>query len=55
MSDGTRRFMAVLIMVVGAAFLWLAGPSSGGPEAAKTKWTPRSPRRTNKPMSTTLG
>ena len=29
MSDGTRRFIAVLIMVVGAALLWLAGRSSG--------------------------
>ena len=37
MSDGTRRFLAVLIMVLGAAFLWLAGRSSGGAEAAKNE------------------
>ncbi len=37
MSDGTRRSIAVLIMVLGAAFLWLAGRSSGGAQAAKNE------------------
>ena len=37
MSDGTRRFIAVLIMVAGAALLWLAGRSSGGAEAARNE------------------
>ena len=37
MSDGTRRFLAVLVMLAGAAFLWLAGSSSGGAEAARNE------------------
>src|SRR5208283_6071820 len=37
MSDGTRRVIAVLIMMLGGAFLWLAGRSSGGAEAAKNE------------------
>jgi Phospholipase B len=35
MSDGVRRIVAVAIMVVGGAFLWLAGRSSSGAGAAK--------------------
>ena len=37
MSDGTRRFIAVVIMVVGGAFLWFAGRSSGDAEAARNE------------------
>jgi Phospholipase B len=35
MTDGTRRMIAFLVMLVGGAFLWLAGRSSGNAEAAK--------------------
>jgi len=35
MSDGIRRFAAVLILVAGAALLWLAGQHSNDAEAAK--------------------
>ena len=35
MSDGIRRLAAVLILIAGAALLWLAGPHSHDAEAAK--------------------
>src|SRR5208337_2452926 len=35
MSDGIRRFAAVLILVAGSALLWLAGQHSNDAEAAK--------------------
>jgi len=35
MSDGIRRFAAVLILVASAALLWLAGQHSNDAKAAK--------------------
>jgi len=35
MSDGIRRFAAILILIAGAALLWLAGQRSNDAEAAK--------------------
>ena len=37
MSNGIRRIVAVFILIVGAALLWLAGHSTNDAEAAKSE------------------
>jgi hypothetical protein len=37
MSNGFRRVIAIVILLLGAALLWLAGHSTGDAEAAKSE------------------